>query len=50
MLIFSWIYLDVGSRDGFLAGTELIFESKKPNAENDYHEEMNGDVFEKWLE
>ena len=41
------IILHIGSDNGFLDGGLLIFESKQTN---DYHEEMNGEVFKEWFE
>lgn len=40
------IVLHIGSEDGFVPGGLLCFESKKTT---DYHEEMNGDVFNNWV-
>lgn len=42
------IVLHIGSKDGFVPGGLLCFESKKTNT--DYHEEMNGNTFFKWME
>ncbi|XP_025196242.1 uncharacterized protein LOC112595312 [Melanaphis sacchari] len=42
------IVLHIGSEDGFLPGGLLCFESKKNT--NDYHDEMNGDIFREWME
>ncbi|KAJ8909318.1 hypothetical protein NQ315_011666 [Exocentrus adspersus] len=41
------IITHIGSGTGFLANGELIFQSKKTE---DYHEEMNGEVYEKWFD
>ena len=43
-----WIYLDAGSEDGWLEGSDisLIFQSRSTK---DYHEEMDSQVFEQWL-
>ncbi|XP_050516388.1 uncharacterized protein LOC126891251 [Diabrotica virgifera virgifera] len=41
------IVLHIGSKDGFVDNGLLLFESKKTG---DYHEDMNSDVFEQWLQ
>ena len=41
------IILHAGSKDGFLPGALLSFESK--TGSQDYHEEMNGEVFLEWF-
>lgn len=41
------IVLHIGSKDGFLPGGLLCFESKKNSA--DHHDEMNGDTFYEWM-
>lgn len=40
------IVLHIGSKDGFVPGGLLSFESKKTT---DYHEEMNGETFYNWM-
>ncbi|CAI6371585.1 unnamed protein product [Macrosiphum euphorbiae] len=40
------IVLHIGSKDGFVPGGLLCFESKKTT---DYHEEMNGETFYNWM-
>ncbi|XP_074659592.1 uncharacterized protein LOC141912265 [Tubulanus polymorphus] len=42
------IILDAGSRNGFVPGANLVFEAK--NGSGDYHHQMDGDIFETWLE
>ena len=42
-----WIILHAGSKDGFVPGAELIFQSKSNSP--DYHDEMNGEVFINWF-
>jgi len=42
------IVLHIGSEEGFVPGGLLCFEAKKTNT--DYHEEMNGATFFKWME
>ncbi|CAI6372171.1 unnamed protein product [Macrosiphum euphorbiae] len=42
------IVLHIGSEDGFVPGGLLCFRAKKTNT--DYHEEMNGNTFFKWME
>ena len=41
------IVLNVGSKAGFLKGTELVWKAK--SSTRDYHDEMNGDDFFKWV-
>lgn len=41
------IVVHIRSEEGFVDGGLLTFESKKGS--DDYHEEMNGDVFFEWL-
>ncbi|XP_074648979.1 uncharacterized protein LOC141904300 [Tubulanus polymorphus] len=41
------IILHVGSEDSFLEGGELVFKSRRKNA--DYYDDMNGEDFEKWF-
>ena len=41
------IVLHAGSRKGWVAGAELVFQSKK--CTGDYHDEMTGEHFEKWF-
>lgn len=41
-----FIITHIGSDSGFLEGGLLLFESKKTS---DYHEEMNGEVFQEWF-
>lgn len=41
------IVLHIGSEDGFVENGLLLFESKRTN---DYHEEMNANIFEEWFE
>lgn len=40
------IILHAGSEEGFVEDSLIFFEDKKSG---DYHEEMNADVFERWL-
>lgn len=42
------IVLHIGSKDGFVPGGLLCFESKKNS--RDKHDEMNGEIFRKWME
>jgi hypothetical protein len=45
------IISDLGSsRVGFLPGAELIFLGRASTINQDYHGEMNADIFEQWLE
>ena len=41
------IVLHAGSKAGFLKGTELVWKAK--SSTGDYHDEMNGDKFFKWV-
>ncbi|XP_072398233.1 uncharacterized protein [Diabrotica undecimpunctata] len=41
------IVLHIGSKNGFVENGLLLFESKK---NGDYHEDMNSNVFEEWLQ
>ena len=41
------IVLHAGSKAGFLKGTELVWKAK--SSTGDYHDEMNGDNFFKWV-
>ena len=41
------IDLHAGSKGGFLKGTELVWKAK--SSTGDYHDEMNGDNFFKWV-
>lgn len=41
------IVVHIGSEDGFVDGGLLVFKSKKYD---DYHNEMNGDVFKNWFQ
>ena len=41
------IVLDAGSEEGFVPNCSLVFTAKK--GEGDYHEEMDGERFEKWF-
>ena len=43
----SFIVLHAGSKAGFLKGTELVWKAK--SSTGDYHDEMNGDNFFKWV-
>lgn len=40
------IVVHAGTSQGFVAGAELIFKSKK---QSDYHQEMNAETFKKWF-
>ena len=41
------IVLHAGSKAGFIKGTELVWKAK--SSTGDYHDEMNGDDFFKWV-
>ncbi|XP_060606307.1 uncharacterized protein LOC132758630 [Ruditapes philippinarum] len=41
------IVVDAGSRNGFVPGTRLMYKASASSG--DYHSEMNGDTFGKWL-
>ena len=41
--------VNCGDREGFLEGTKVVFDSKSTDG-RDYHSEMNGQIFEQWVE
>ena len=41
------IILHAGGEDGWIEGTDLVFQSTKSTG--DYHDEMNAERFEEWL-
>ncbi|XP_045485798.1 uncharacterized protein LOC123689511 [Pieris rapae] len=43
-----WIIVNAGSEKGFIPNSLLCFKSKTKSG--DYHDEMNGDNFSKWLQ
>lgn len=42
-----YVLLHAGSKNGFVKGAEMTFLAKKSSG--DYHEEMDGPLFEKWF-
>ena len=44
-----FVILHCGGKDGFLQDCDLVFRSKH-NDGRDYHGEMNGELFQKWVE
>lgn len=43
-----FVIVHAGNKDGFIDGAGLIFSTKNKSA--DYHDNMNSELFEKWLE
>lgn len=43
-----FVLVHAGNKDGFVEGADMTFLAKK--GAEDYHEEMDGDLFEKWFE
>ncbi|CAH2092047.1 unnamed protein product [Euphydryas editha] len=42
-----WVLVHAGGETGFVEGASLLFKSKTKSG--DYHDEMNGDNFKKWI-